>query len=58
MQATLLAMRRALQQLTLCPTDIIIDGDKAPQLSDLFADCRIQTQVRGDDLVPALMPPA
>jgi ribonuclease HII len=54
LQATLLAMRRALQQLTLRPTDIIIDGNKAPQLADLFENCRIRTQVRGDDLVPAI----
>ncbi|HEV7432944.1 MAG TPA: ribonuclease HII, partial [Steroidobacteraceae bacterium] len=54
LQATLLAMRRALQQLKQCPTDIIIDGDKAPQLADLFVHCRIKTQVGGDDLVPAI----
>ncbi len=54
LQATLLAMRRALQQLRLRPTDIIIDGNNAPQLADLFQDCRINTQVRGDELIPAI----
>lgn len=54
LQATLLAMRRALQQLKIRPTDIIIDGNKAPQLADLFENCRIKTQVGGDDLVPAI----
>lgn len=54
LQATLLAMRRALQELRLIPTDIIIDGNKAPHLTDLFEDCRIETRVRGDDLVPAV----
>ena len=54
LQATLLAMRRALQQLRFRPTDIIIDGNKAPQLADLFGNCRISTQVGGDDLVPAI----
>ncbi len=54
LQATLLAMRRALQQLKLRPTHIIIDGDKAPQLADLFDNCRIRTQVGGDDLIPAI----
>ena len=54
LQATLLAMRRALQQLKLRPTDIMIDGNKAPQLADLFGDCRIATLVGGDDLVPAI----
>jgi ribonuclease HII len=54
LQATLLAMRRALQALSLSPTHIIIDGNKAPHLADLFGDCRIETLVRGDDLVPAI----
>jgi ribonuclease HII len=54
LQATLLAMRRALQGLAVRPDHIIIDGNKAPQLADLFVDCRIETLVRGDDLVPAV----
>ena len=54
LQATLLAMRRALQALGARPSQIIIDGNKAPQLTDLFQDCRIETLVRGDDLVPAI----
>jgi ribonuclease HII len=54
LQATLLAMRRALQQLRYHPQDVIIDGNKAPQLADLFANCRIKTQIGGDDRVPAI----
>jgi ribonuclease HII len=54
LQASLLAMRRALQQLTRRPTNIIIDGNKAPHLVDLFGYCRVQTVVGGDDLVPAV----
>jgi ribonuclease HII len=54
LQATLLAMRRALQALAIRPLHIIIDGNKAPQLDDLFGDCCIGTLVRGDDLVPAI----
>jgi ribonuclease HII len=54
LQASLLAMRRALLALTTRPTRIIIDGNKAPQLADVFADCRIETLVRGDTLVPAI----
>lgn len=54
LQATLLAMRRALAALTIRPRRIIIDGNKAPQLADLFGDCRIETCVGGDDLVPAI----
>jgi ribonuclease HII len=54
LRSTLLAMRRALQALGLRPAHIIIDGNKAPHLADLFGDCRIETLVRGDDLVPAI----
>jgi len=54
LQATLLAMRRALQALRVRPVHIIIDGNKAPQLTDLFEDCRIETLIGGDDLVPAI----
>lgn len=54
LQATLLAMRRALQALLILPTHIVIDGNKAPQLADLFKNCRIETLVRGDDLLPAI----
>ena len=54
LQATLLAMRRAVQQLKLCPTDIMIDGNVRPHLADLFENCRITTQIGGDDLIPAI----
>jgi ribonuclease HII len=54
LQASLLAMRRALLALPLRPAHIIIDGNKAPQLLDVFGDCRIETLVRGDDLQPAI----
>ena len=54
LQATLLAMRRALQALAIRPSRIIIDGNNAPHLADLFEDCQVETLVRGDDLVPAI----
>lgn len=54
LNATLLAMRRALQALPVRPGCIMIDGNKAPQLSDVFGDCTVETIVRGDDLVPAI----
>ncbi|MDE2250436.1 MAG: ribonuclease HII [Gammaproteobacteria bacterium] len=54
LQATLLAMRRALQALAVRPSRIIIDGNKAPHLDDLFEDCRVETLVRADVLVPAV----
>jgi ribonuclease HII len=54
LNATLLAMRRALQALPVRPNCIMIDGNRAPQLSDLFEYCTVETVVRGDDLVPAI----
>ncbi|MGH8253845.1 MAG: ribonuclease HII [Steroidobacteraceae bacterium] len=54
LQATLLAMRRALAALTVRPRRIIIDGNKAPHLADLFEHCPVETLVGGDDLVPAI----
>jgi ribonuclease HII len=54
LQASLLAMRRALRQLKHRPTDIIIDGNRAPYTADLFENCRVATLIRGDDLVAAI----
>jgi ribonuclease HII len=54
LQATLLAMRRALAALARRPTHIMIDGNKAPQLADLYADCVVETVIGGDDLIPAI----
>jgi ribonuclease HII len=51
LQATLLAMRRALLALRPRPAQIIIDGNCAPQLSDCFGDCQIRTVIDGDNLV-------
>jgi ribonuclease HII len=54
LQASLLAMRRALLALQTRPVEIIIDGNCAPQLHDCFAECQIRTVVGGDDLVPSV----
>jgi len=54
LQATMLAMRRAVQALKLRPGKIIIDGNKAPYLYDLLGDCPVETLPGGDDLVPAI----
>ena len=54
LQASLLAMRRALLALPVAPMHIMIDGNKAPQLADVFAECRVETLVGGDDLEPAI----
>ena len=42
LQATLLAMKWALLSLPERPTEIMIDGNCAPQLHDCFADCKVQ----------------
>ena len=54
LQATLLAMRRAVQGLRCRPTTIIIDGNKAPYLADLVDKCRVKTLIGGDDLIPEI----
>lgn len=51
LQATLLAMKRALMDLPLRPTRILIDGNRSPWLRDCFADCEVKTIVSGDALV-------
>lgn len=54
LRASLLAMRRALAGLPRPPSHIRIDGNKAPELIDLFPDCVIETVVGGDRTVPAI----
>jgi len=49
LQATLLAMQRAVQGLELVPDLAWIDGNRAPILS-----CTVKTIVKGDTLVPAI----
>jgi ribonuclease HII len=48
LQAALLAMRRALIAMGLPPTQIMIDGNKAPQLADIFPDSVVVTVIQGD----------
>ena len=54
LHATLLAMRRALEQLPAPFDHIMIDGNKAPQLPDSMAHCRVETIIGGDDRVAAI----
>ncbi len=49
LQATMLAMRRAVEALTVRPVLARVDGNQAPRL-----DCRVETLVRGDALEPAI----
>jgi ribonuclease HII len=54
LQATLLAMHRALLALATRPVEIIIDGNCAPQLHDCFANCEVRTVVGGDATVACI----
>lgn len=49
LQATLLAMRRAVEGLRLKPNMVLVDGNRLPVL-----DMRAQAIVKGDSLVPAI----
>ncbi|QBK05146.1 ribonuclease HII [Hylemonella gracilis] len=49
LQATLLAMRRAVEGLRLKPSKVLVDGNQLPRLSMLS-----EAVVRGDALVPAI----
>jgi ribonuclease HII len=48
LQATLLAMRRALLGLRSAPAHVIVDGDRCPSLAGLPFDCSIEAVVAGD----------
>ncbi len=50
LQATLMAMKRAVLGLSLMPEIVLIDGNRAP----LMPGYTIQTIVKGDETVPAI----
>lgn len=52
LQATLLAMSRAVRSLALRPARVQVDGNCAPRIDD--PACCIETVVRGDATVPAI----
>jgi len=49
LQATLLAMQRAVAGLAIAPQLALIDGNHAPQLA-----CAVQTVIKGDAQIPAI----
>jgi ribonuclease HII len=49
LQATLLGMKQAVEQLVPPPSLALIDGNQAPDLT-----CTVRTIVRGDSLEPAI----
>lgn len=52
LQATLLAMRRALCALAVAPTTALVDGNRLPLLAD--RPCQLRAVVGGDASVPAI----
>jgi ribonuclease HII len=51
LQATMLAMRRALLALGTAPAHVIVDGDRCPNLAGLPFDCSIEAVVAADTSV-------
>jgi ribonuclease HII len=54
LEATLLAMRRALLALPICPTHVKVDGNRCPCLEDLRLGCTFEAIVDGDATVAAI----
>src|SRR5580700_12245515 len=54
LQATLLAMRRALLALPVPPTHVRIDGNCCPCVADLAFSCTLEAIVAGDASVAAI----
>jgi ribonuclease HII len=48
LQASHLAMRRALLGLPVCPTHIEVDGNLLPRIADLNLGCKVRAIVGGD----------
>jgi ribonuclease HII len=49
LQATLVGMKRAVEQLSPAPQLALVDGNRAPTVS-----CEVKTIIQGDSLVPAI----
>lgn len=51
LQATMLAMRRAMLALRCQPAHVIVDGDRCPDLTGLSFECSIEAVIAGDATV-------
>ena len=49
LQASLLAMQRAVQNLPVIPDKVLVDGNRCPQLA-----CETEAIIKGDQLIPAI----
>jgi ribonuclease HII len=54
LQATMLAMRRALAALSVPPQHVIVDGNRCPDLGGLAFQCTAEAVVKGDALVASV----
>src|ERR1700682_1980652 len=54
LQATFLAMRRALLAMTLTPDHVLVDGNKLPELGGLGQTLPSRPMVGGDATIPAI----
>lgn len=54
LQATFLAMRRALLGLAVAPTHIQVDGNCLPRIADLHPACTVEAIIAGDASEPAI----
>lgn len=54
LQATMLAMRRAMLALRCHPAHVIVDGDRCPSLAGLSIDCTIEAVIAGDASVTCI----
>lgn len=54
LQATFLAMRRALAALRSAPAHVIVDGNRCPSLQGLAFECTVEALVRADATVASV----
>jgi ribonuclease HII len=54
LQATFLAMRRALAALRAVPAHVVVDGNRCPNLQGLALECTIEAVVRADATVASV----
>jgi ribonuclease HII len=54
LQATMLAMRRALLGLAVAPQQVFVDGNRCPCADGLGFECLFEAVIRGDASVPSI----
>lgn len=54
LQATFLAMRRALMRLSIQPTQVLVDGNQLPNLDCVDRNVYARAIIQGDNSVPAI----